>query len=229
MRADKEKAIQLRRRGLSYKRINQELGVPLATLAGWFKNQPWSDEIKDRLSIEVSLSNPKALKLMSHANRERWRLKHEEYRQSAVREFQKLKKDPLFLAGIMLYWGEGDKVLKNSSVRLTNTDPEMIKTFNLFLLKILNVSPDRIHARLLLYPDLIESVQKNIWTKMTGLSLNQFKKSAYIKGRHPTKRMSYGVCTITINSRALKEKILKWLSLYQDHLKAHADSIENIG
>jgi len=227
MRKDKEKAFELRRSGKSYKQINRELEIPIGTLAGWFKNESWSQDIKARLSAEVSWSNTKALKLMAKANSERWKLKHEEYRIAATREFDVLKNDPLFLAGIMLYWGEGDKVLKNCIVRLGNGEPEMIRIFNLFLTKSLKISPDKISVWLLLYPDLVDSVQKNFWSKVTGLSLGQFKKSIYIKGRHPTKRLSYGVCYIVVNSRALKERVLKWLELYQNYLKLHASKLEN--
>ncbi len=226
MNRNKEKATLLRRRGMSYKKIRNELGVSVSTLAGWFKNEPWSQTIKSRLSTEVSWANPRALELLVRANRERWKNKHEEYRAAAIKEFQKYKKDPLFLAGIMLYWGEGEKQPKSSQVRLANSEPEMIKVFYLFLTKMLKISPDKIFAWLLLYPDLIDSVQKNFWSKTTGLTTNQFKKSIYIKGRHPTKRLSYGVCTIVVSSRALKERVLKWIELYQNHLQSHAISLE---
>jgi len=226
MRKDKEKAFNLRRSGKSYKHIRDELGIATSTLASWFKHESWSQEIKNRLSREESLSNPKKLELMAQANREHWKLKHEEYRTAAIREFEKLKDDPLFLAGIMLYWGEGNKVLKNCIVRLGNSEPEMIRIFNLFLTKSLKISPDKISAWLLLYPDLVDSVQKNFWSKATGLSLSQFKKSIYIKGRHSTKRLSYGVCYISINSRSLKERILKWLELCQNHLRTYSLKLE---
>ena len=222
----KEKAFKLRREGRSYKQIQRELGIPTSTLASWFKNEPWSQAIKSRLSAEVSFSNPRSLELLVQANRERWRLKHEEYRASAVKEFHKLKNDQLFLAGIMLYWGEGEKQPKSSQVRLSNSEPEMLKVYYLFLTKVLKIHPDKIFAWLLLYPDLVDSVQKNFWSKATGLSVEQFRKSIYIKGRHPTKRLSYGVCTIVVSSRALKERILKWLELYQNHLQSHAISLE---
>lgn len=226
MRKDKEIATKLRRSGMSYKQINRDLGIAIGTLASWFKNEPWSQEIKDRLSKEVSLSNPKALESMAQANKERWKLKYEEYRNAAIREFNKFKNDPLFLAGLMLYWGEGDKAVKNSRVRLGNSEPEVIRIFYLFLTKILGISNERISAWLLLYPDLIDSVQKNFWAKATGISINQFKKSTYIKGRHPKKRLSFGVCTLVINSRALKERVLKWIELYQGFLRSHAQNLE---
>ena len=226
MRKDKEKAFELRRSGKSYKQIRDELGTPTSTLAGWFKHEPWSQEIKNRLSAEVSLSNPKKLELMAQANRERRKLKHEEYRTAAVKEFEKLKDDPLFLAGIMLYWGEGEKQQKSSQVRLGNSEPEMIKIFYLFLTRSLGLEPDKIFARLLLYPDLVDSVQKNFWSKVTGIPLERFKKSIYIKGREPKKRLSYGVCTVVVSSRSLKERILKWLKLYQGYLQSHSAILE---
>ncbi|MEK7525612.1 MAG: hypothetical protein AAB561_01180 [Patescibacteria group bacterium] len=228
MNKNKEKAVELRKSGLSYKQINRELGIPTATLASWFKNQPWSIEIRDRLSAQVSFKNARSLELMVRANKERWKRKHEEYRIAGIRDFEKLKNDPLFLAGIMLYWGEGEKQPKSSVVRLGNSEPEMIRIFNLFLTRALEISPEKISAWLLLYPDLIDSVQKNFWSRATGVSLSQFKKSIYIKGRHPTKRLSYGVCTLVVSSRALKERILKWIELYQDHLRLHALELEKI-
>lgn len=226
MRKNKEQAIQLRLRGKSYKQIRNELGIATSTLAGWFKDEPWSQEIKNRLSKQVSWSNPKSLELLVQANRERWRLKHEEYRTAASREFIKLKDDPLFLAGIMLYWGEGEKQRKSSVVRLSNSEPEMIKIFNLFLIKSLKISPDKVYSWLLLYPDLVDTVQKNFWSKATGIPKENFKKSIYIKGRHSKKRLSYGVGTVAVNSRALKERMLTWLELYQNYLQSHALSLE---
>lgn len=226
MRKDKEKATQLRRSGKSYKQIHRELGIATSTLASWFKNKPWSQEIKAHLSLDVSWSNPRSLKLLVQANQERWQLKHEEYRTAAVREFEGFKDDPLFLAGIMLYWGEGEKRQKSSQVRLANSEPEMIRIFYLFLTKVLKIHPDKISTQLLLYPDLVDSVQKNFWSRATGIPKESFKKSTYIKGRHSSKRLSYGVGTVVINSRSLKERLLKWLELYINHLQSHAISLE---
>ena len=161
MRKDKEKAIELRHQNKSYKSISRELGIPLGTLAGWFKNEEWSQEIRDKLGTEASLAFPDKLKRIVAANKKRWADLHETYRQEAVKEFKKYKNDPLFLAGIMLYWGEGEKQQKSSQVRLSNSEPEMLKIFYLFLTKVLKIHPDKVFSWLLLYPDLIDSVQKN--------------------------------------------------------------------
>ena len=217
MRKDKEKAFILRRQGHSYKSIRRQLNIPLSTLAGWFKNEPWSSRIRDKLADESSFSSPKKLKEISLANKQRWELWREDFREEAKREFSLFKKDPLFISGLMLCWGEGAKSLKPGIVRLTNSEPAMIGIFYKFLQK-LGVTKDKIRIRLLLYPDLVDTVQKNLWSKMIGIPIEQFNKSAFIKGRHATRRLSYGVCNIEVYSRGLLEKLLVWLKLYKKEL-----------
>ena len=161
---------------------------------------------------------------MAEANKARWKLTHEEYRSAAIREFENLKNDPLFIAGLMLYWGEGDKKIENGQVSLSNSDPHLVRLFYLFLVKALGVSPERITLSLILYPDLVDSVQKNMWSKITKIPLSNFRGSTVIKGRHPTKRNSYGVCIIRVNSRQLKEKVIKWIDLLYKNLEFKCES-----
>lgn len=216
----KEKATELRRTGKSYKTIHREIGTPLSTLSDWFKNEEWSIEIRDRLGSEQSLAFPKKLEAMVKANKERWSKIHQSYRNQAKEEFAALKDNPLFIAGIMLYWGEGNKGPKGSQVKLANTDPSMIKIFYAFLKDVIGVPTEKIYIWLLLYPDLLDGVQKNFWSRATSVPLSQFKNSIYIQGRHPTKRLSYGVCNIYVSSREFKEKIMTWLDLSQKMLSS---------
>jgi len=214
MRKDKQKAEALRRSGKSYKEIRKILGVPTATLSGWFKDMPWSIEIRDKLATTASFSYPEKLKLMVAAIRKKYDLLHEAYRQEAITEFPLLKNDPLFITGLMLYWGEGDKNVKNSQIDLTNSDPKMIRVFYIFLVNVMKIPKEKIKISLILYPDLIDAVQKNFWSKATGIPMSQFYKSSVIQGRHPTRRLSYGVGMIRVGGRKYKEKLLKWIDLY---------------
>lgn len=216
MRKDHQKAENLRRSGKSYKEISEVLGIPTATLSGWFKNLGWSIEIRNRLRAKASFSYPEKLKLMVTATKKKWTDWHKECQQKAIEEFPALKTASLFTAGLMLYWGEGDKILENGKVRLSSSDPKIIKTFYYFL-KLLKVSDDKIYVNLILYPDLIDLVQKNLWSKSIGIPISKFKKSVYIQRKHKTKK-SAGVCMIGLNSRELKEKILKWIELYHNDL-----------
>jgi hypothetical protein len=113
----------------------------------------------------------------------------------------------------MLYWGEGDSNLKNE-VRLTNTDYRMIALFNNFLLNICKILPCDIFLSLFIYPDLSEQKCKYFWSRKTHLPLGQFNKTQVILGKHPTKRLENGICTIRVRrSRGLKEKIVLWTEL----------------
>lgn len=218
MNPNKEKAVELRRSGKSYKTIRREIGVSTSTLSDWFKDEEWSIEIRDRLGREQSLAFPEKLAAMKKANKERWAKNYETYRNEGKQEFELLKDNPIFLAAVMLYWGEGDKSSKWSRLKLANTEPLMIRLFYIFLKDVIKVPLDRICVWLLLYPDLVDEMQKNFWSRATGIPLSRFKKSIYIKGRHPTKRLSYGVCSVYVQSRELKEKMMTWLDLYQKML-----------
>src|SRR3989344_3481924 len=177
MRKDKEKAFELRRSGKSYKQIGRELGIPVGTLAGWFKNEPWSIEIRDRLASTESLAYPEKLKRLIYAVKQKHAILHESYRKEAHDEFTILKKDHLFIAGVMLYWGEGDKKVENSQVRLSNSEPGMIKVFYLFLIGVMKIPSEKIKFNLLLYPDLADMPMRRLWSITTGIPLAQFRKS----------------------------------------------------
>jgi|SRR3989338_50343 len=220
MRKDKEKAFELRHQNKSYKFISRQLDIPLGTLAGWFKNELWSQDIRDSLGQKTSLAFPDNLNRMVAANKKRWADLRESYREAAVKEFAKLRDSPLFLCAIMLYWGTGEKSQKSPRVKLTSSDPGMIKIFYKFLVEVAAIPREKISAWLLLYPDLIDSVQKNFWSKATGIPFEKFTKSTYIKGKHHTRRLSYGVCSIQVSSRALKERLLEWIELYQNYFRS---------
>src|SRR3989344_3066288 len=220
MRKDKEKATELRRLGISYKQIGRELGIPIGTLAGWFKNEPWSIEIRDRLASTESLAYPEKLKRLIDAVKQKHAILHESYRKEARDEFIVLKNDRLFIAGVMLYWGEGDKKVENSQVKLSNSEPGMIKVFYLFLIEVMKIPSEKIKINLLLYPDLADMPLRNLWSIATGIPLSQFKKSVYIQGRHPARRLSYGVGNIRVGGRKYKEKILEWIKLYEKELNS---------
>lgn len=213
MRNDRHLAINLRRKGKSYNEIRKELGIPKSTLNSWFQGLRWSQFVKKNLSEKALRLSTKRMRKIAKANKERWLKWRKQYRDEAVKEFPQLKSNPLFTAGLMLYWGEGDGNLKNDT-RLSNIDPRMITLFNKFLLNICKVSKDDIFLSLTIYPDLSDNKCKIFWSNKTGISQNQFNKTQIIYGKHPTKRLENGICTIRVRrSRGLKEKIVIWINL----------------
>ncbi|TSC86016.1 MAG: Uncharacterized protein G01um10147_1020 [Microgenomates group bacterium Gr01-1014_7] len=217
LRLDRHLAINLRKQGKSYSEISKELGIPESTMGYWFRGNQWSEEIKKKLIRKAQILAVPKLRLMSEANKRKWEAWHEECRQKAINEFPALKQDLLFVAGLMLYWGEGDKVIKNGKVRIANSDPEVLRIFYAFLKDVLLLPVEKIYMKLIIYPDLDEQSIKKFWSKLLNIPLSQFKKTVTIQGRHPKKRLSYGIGYIEVVSRELKEKIFTWIRLYQEH------------
>lgn len=209
----RDKVVGLRKNGLSYREINAQTNVPKSTLSLWFKNESYSDKVKEQLLKKYKLTVNKRVRRMAVANKKRWKNIHKEYREVARIEFVPKSQDHLFLVGLAIYWGEGDKRLYNCNVRVSNIDPRLLRIFLDFLLKCCDIRKEKIRLSLLLYPDLRERDCKEFWSKSLNIPLENFHKSQYIKGRKNKDKLSYGVCSVVYTSRELKEKIIEWICL----------------
>jgi hypothetical protein len=217
VRKDKQKAIELRQDRKSYNYISKKLGVPKSTLSSWFKEIDWSLQLREILKEESSFRVPERLKNVLKANQLRWQKLDKENEQKATEGYPQLKLSPLFNLGLSLYWSLGDQSLKNNIVSVSSNDPQILKVINSFLISFAKDQQEKISAKLIIYPDLNEGMQKNFWSLATGIPSPRFKKSTVIKTKS-NKRSSYGICEIFVNSRALKLKILKWLELYKQDI-----------
>lgn len=218
MRKDREKAVALRQQGKSYAEITKKLGIPKATLSGWFRDQPWSVVVRDSLGAPSRLGTVKKIKKMAEVNRQRWAEWRQSAQDKATKEFSVLQKDLRFFAAIMLYWSQGDINLKTPVVRFASNDSDMIKLMFSFFSKTLALPLDKISCRLLLYPNLPDSPQRSFWSKATSIPLSRFKRSSVVANRSRNNQKSFGVCNIYIYSRELKEKMLRWLELTKNDL-----------
>ncbi|MBI2635029.1 MAG: helix-turn-helix domain-containing protein [Parcubacteria group bacterium] len=214
MRNDKHIAIKLRKQGKSYSKISKELNVPKSTLSAWLSDINWSRFIKIGLTRRANYIARKRLRSYNKKQKIFWEAWRAQARQQARSSFPKLKSNPLFISGIMIYWGEGDSKIENSNVRISNTNPDMIRVFNLFLRIICKVPKEKIKMAMILYPDLNEIKCKNFWSKTSGVPKGQFIKTQFIRGKHPTKRLTHGIALVYYPSRELKEKIFVWIELF---------------
>ena len=216
MRQDKESAFALRKRGYSYNFIHKKLNLPISTLSDWFSSIRWSQVIKRGLTRRAFEKVYPQLRAMSKARSIMWEKWRERARKEAATDFKKLSLDPLFISGVMIYWGEGDKNPKNP-VRISNTDPRMLKIFVKFLTICCRVSKDKIKGYVIIYPDLKEETCRVYWSQKMDISISNFYKTQHIIGRHKTKRLGYGIGVVSVGSRQIKEKILKWIELYSKY------------
>ena len=217
MRHDKNIAIKFRRQGKSYNEINKLLGIPKGTLASWFKNNKESQKIKLALSGKSNKVVAKRIRIFVKNNKERWEKIRSDARDEAKKEFKILSKNPLFVAGVMLYWAEGDSVLKNP-LRFTNTSASMISLYVKFLINVLSIPKEDLRANIILYKDLADRKNIDFWSKTSTIPKNQFYKTQYIQGRHKTRRLINGICMIIYSKRIIKEKMIIWIDLLAKRL-----------
>lgn len=208
-----KRILELRRRYKSYKEIAEILGISKSTVSYWMINNSESQIIKNKLIALNITKSKKRIRKIIKASQEKWRVWREIARKEAIKNFNTLYQNPLFIAGIIIYWGEGDSNPKNP-LRISNTDPRMIKLYVYFLKEILSTPEEKIKLGLILYPDLSDKKCKTFWKKITTLKEKNFVKTQYIKGYHPTKRLSNGICMVVVNSRQYKIKILQWIDLF---------------
>ena len=125
----REQAINLRiKENLSYTQIRKRLGVPKSTLSYWLRGFPLSEERILELRRQGWKKAEAKIERFCAAMRKKKELKEREIFNKYKKRFDKLSKDTFFVAGLMLYLGEGDKKNYNR-ISLANTDPEIIKFF----------------------------------------------------------------------------------------------------
>jgi len=139
--------------------------------------------------------------------------KYEEVAIEASKEFLLFRNESLFIAGLMIYAGEGDKRNQNNS-RITNSEFYLHKIFINFAIKYLKIKRENIKISLILYPDLDVEGCVAKWSNELDIPKSNFYKTQIIQGKEKTKKLQYGVGISIISSTVVvKKKILKWLEV----------------
>ncbi len=209
----KEKIYSFRRKGLSYRQIESRLGISKGTISYWLRRQNWSIDIQKRLQEKARKNASDRMRLISLQAKKIRESNYDAARKEARRTFLEHRNDPLFMACLSIYWGEGDQGTPSSLIRVANTDPSMLRMFRTMFTKYLGIPLSRLRAYLILYEDLNVKDCELYWAKQLGIPTTAFFKSHVIKGRHRTKKLPWGVCTLTFSSRQKKEMLLEWLRL----------------
>jgi hypothetical protein len=119
----------------------------------------------------------------------------------------------LFGLGLGIYWGEGLK-RGRGGLRLTNTDPKMVKTFINFLVKFYNIDRDKLRFSIQIFKDIKPINALNFWCCELGVKSNQFYKTiiSKVRGDGTYKyRSEHGVIIIYFNNVKLKKLIIEAL------------------
>ena len=217
----RRETIELRRQGKSYSEIKELVRVSKSSLSLWLRNIPLTDNQLKRIKNKKEKANERF--------RETMRIKREK-RLSDYYEAQKGKWLPLstrelFLSGLFLYWGEGNKASRNT-ISISNTDPDVLKFSVLWMTKSLGIPKDSIKVALQLYNDMDVGIAIDYWSRELEISKNQFNKP-YIKlstrSLVDQKGFGHGTCNVIAQKTEIKENLLMAIKAIADFYAERAE------
>lgn len=227
MRKDKQKSIDLRKKGYSYNQISKNLKIPKSTLSCWLKDLKISDKARSKIAERVYKKSIAALIKRNKAQTFLAKERADFIKKKAEKDAKNLLKDPLFIAGISLYWAEGykkgDKGSKYKSVDFTNSDSEMIVMIMKFFRKFYKVNDDKIKIQLMAHSNVNIEKAVKFWMKITGLKKTNFIKTIIIissasKRKRDINSLINGTIHLRIYDVKLFFKTIGWINGLKKYL-----------
>jgi len=218
---ERNKAIEMRKRGMSYSQIKKKLNVSKSSLSLWLTAYPLPEK---RLRELRDFSEQRIERFRATMKKKRDARISQVY-QAASKRIGRLTERELFVAGLFLYWAEGTKASRDT-VMLTNTDPTMLRFFIDWLAAI-GIPRNKISVYLHLYKDMDIEKETRYWSRALSLSLRAFRKpyikpSLFNKRKNYKGRIGHGTCNLIIYSRDVYELIIMGV----EYIRAQYGSIE---
>lgn len=214
----RNRAIELRKSGLTYSEILKQIPVAKSTLSLWLQSVGLSKKQKQRIT-EKRLAS--AMRGGKAKHLQRLALVEQINGESAV-EVGKISRRELWLMGIMLYWAEGSEEKENkpgSGMRFANSDPYMIQVFLDWLLLVVGVKRERINFEIYIHETKKNNIPRVVgaWSSYTGFPKEKFTRIYFKKNKINTKRKNigdlyFGVLRVKVmSSSGLHRRINGWV------------------
>ncbi|MYT23446.1 hypothetical protein GTW69_24700 [Streptomyces sp. SID7760] len=177
------RARELRLQGMTYDRIQVELGCSKSSISLWVRDLPRPERRRspEEASAVAKRGWERTLQLRET---ERCRTKRE-----AATEIGSLSERELFILGVGLYWSEGSKdkpYERRERAVFVNSDPGMISVY-LAWLRLLGVDEDRVRYFLMIHESADVAGAERFWAEHVGADSSRFTKTT-LKRHNPTSR-----------------------------------------
>ncbi|MEV8452653.1 hypothetical protein AB0467_09305 [Streptomyces sp. NPDC052095] len=203
----RERARELRLQGMTYDRIQLELGCSKSSISLWVRDLPKPERKRSR--EEASAIARRGWEATLRRREE----ERGETKRRAAAGIGPLKPRELFLLGVGLYWAEGSKAKPHrpqERVTFTNSDPGMIELF-LAWLRLLGVSDAHLRFHVHIHETADIASAERFWAALTGAGASAFGKTSVKKHSPRTNRKNVGE-----NYRGcLVVRVLKSADLYR--------------
>lgn len=222
----RRKVIELRKQGKSYSDILKIVKVSKSSISLWLRDIPLTEKQKSKLNDRRKRAVETYRETMKNKRNKRLFNYYIEQKNKLV----PLTDREIYIAGLFLYLGEGNKVSRNSIV-ITNTDPSVIKFSLYFLLKSLKIPKEKIRVQLHLYADMSIEDEIDYWANELRVKKANFAKP-YIKKSLRTdidqKGWGHGTCSLVVHNTLLKENILMAIRAIVDTYSINPDKFDII-
>jgi len=201
----------LRKKGKSIKQVAKILGVSKSSASLWCRDVELTQNQIEKLHRNMVRGSYAGRIKGAHMQKERKEEKIEYYLKSGLRDINKLNDRELFITGLGLYWGEGNK--KTGGVRFCNSDPSIIKFIMKWFTQALQINTQRfsLYININRIHKKREKEVKTFWINLTGLPTEQFRKVIFIKSKNKKVYENFNNHYGTLDMRVLKSTYL----LYQ--------------
>lgn len=184
----RDRARELRLKGMTYDEIQVELGCSKSSISLWVRDLP---------KPEPRYTEEEHRALMT-AGLKRLRQSQDESRQAtkeaAEREVGAIADRELFLIGVGLYWAEGQKsksYARRERVIFVNSDADMIQVF-LAWLDLLGVEPQRIRYRVMIHETADVTGAEHFWADQVQVDHSVLQRTTLKKHNPKTVRKNVG-------------------------------------
>lgn len=179
---ERHKAIDLRKQGKSYSEILKVVPVSKGTLSKWFQNAPLTKKESKYLQERTQVLQDKGRLKVATQNKEKNEARRERLRTAAKIDFERYKKDPLFLIGLTLYWAQGSQT--DNYCSFTSSDTDMIKLMVTWVTTYLKAEPSDYSFRLYSYDESSHEANLRHWSRTCTIPKSQFKKTVLKRGKN---------------------------------------------
>lgn len=178
---EKIKARELRKQGQSIKEIAKKLNVSKSSASIWCRDIELTKIQIARLDERKLKGGYKGRLKGAKIQREKYLKKVKKLEKEGFNQIRKLSKKDILIAGIALYWGEGNRKWHISG--FGNSDSRMIVFMIFWFKKILGIDEKRLSLHVginQIHENRIKKVEK-YWSEITGIPKNQFTKTIFQK------------------------------------------------
>ena len=210
----RDRAIEMRLQGMSYKQIQEVLGVSKSSLSLWLRDVFLSDDQKEELARRMNENGRRR----AEANRALRVARTAQIARQTAEQIPSVAESELFVAGVVAYRAEGSKQKAwdaSCQAAFANSDPKMIVLFLRFL-ELLGYRKEDLTFSLAIHESGDEKRALRFWSNVIDIPVSSFMKTTFKRHnpktvRKNTREAYHGCLTVRVRkSTDLNRRLDGW-------------------